>query len=166
MLIAAGAELCLRQGDKRRRILLEKYFLAYGRQDLKVGEFVEAIVIPKSLDALRCYKVSKRFDQDISAVCGCFNIEINNGIISSVRIAFGGMAGIPKRASHVERALVGKPWSLQALEETEDEWMKDFVPLTDVRASAKYRLKVARNLLTRYCMEISGQTADVLQVLP
>ena len=166
VLIAAGAELCLRQGDKRRRILLEKYFLAYGRQDLKVGEFVEAIAIPKSLDALRCYKVSKRFDQDISAVCGCFNIEINNGIISSVRIAFGGMAGIPKRASHVERALVGKPWSLQAIEETEDEWMKDFVPLTDVRASAKYRLKVARNLLTRYFMERSGQSADVLQVVP
>ena len=165
VLIAAGAELCLRQGDKRRRILLENYFLDYGRQDLKVGEFVEAIVMPKALDALRCYKVSKRFDQDISAICGCFNLEINDGVISSARIAFGGMAGIPKRASNVEHALLGKPWCLQTCEEIELEWIKDFTPLTDVRASAKYRLEVARNLLTRYFMEKNGQTADVLQVV-
>ena len=121
--------------------------------------------MPKALDALRCYKVSKRFDQDISAICGCFNLEINDGVISSARIAFGGMAGIPKRASNVEHALLGKPWCLQTCEEIELEWIKDFTPLTDVRASAKYRLEVARNLLTRYFMERNGQTADVLQVV-
>ncbi len=165
-LIAAGAEVRLRQGNKRRRILLENYFLDYGLQDLKEGEFVEAIVIPKALNALRCYKVSKRFDQDISAVCGCFNIEINDGIIISARIAFGGMAGIPKRATNVEHALLGKPWCLETCEEIELEWIKDFTPLTDVRASAKYRLKVAHNLFTRYFMEKSGQMADVLQVVP
>ena len=76
------------------------------------------------------------------------------------------MAGVPKRASHVESALVGKPWSLEALEGVEAEWNKDFAPLSDVRASAKYRLKVARNLLTRYYMERSGQNTDVLQVEP
>lgn len=166
VLIAAGSELCLRQGNRRRRIPLESYFLNYGNQDLKVGEFVEAIIVPKSLDALRCYKVTKRFDQDISAVCGSFNIEISNGIISSARIAFGGMAEIPKRAINVENALLGQPWSIKTLEGIKAEWNKDFTPLTDVRGSAKYRLKVARNLLIRYYMERSAQTADLLQVVP
>ena len=104
-LIAAGAELCLRQGEKRRSIPLEAFFLDYGKQDLKEGEFVESILVPKNLERLGCYKISKRFDQDISALCGCFNIKLSKGLVHSARIAFGGMAGIPKRASHVESAL-------------------------------------------------------------
>ncbi len=98
-LIALGATLHLRQGDARRALPLEEFFLDYGKQDRRPGEFVESITIPRQPDRLRCYKLSKRFDQDISAVCGCFNITVDDGRVTAARIAFGGMAGIPKRAA-------------------------------------------------------------------
>ncbi|MDA0852696.1 MAG: xanthine dehydrogenase small subunit [Proteobacteria bacterium] len=165
-LIAAGAELCLRQGETRRSIPLEAFFLDYGKQDLKKGEFVESILVPKNLDRLGCYKISKRFDQDISALCGCFNIKLSKGVVHSARIAFGGMAGIPKRASHVESALIGQPWTDTTLSNIEGEWAKDFTPLSDARASAGYRLKAAHRLLLRYFHEREGQKTDVLEVRP
>ncbi|MGE4324674.1 MAG: xanthine dehydrogenase small subunit, partial [Pseudodonghicola sp.] len=101
-LIALGATLHLRKGDARRSLPIEDFFVDYGKQDRAAGEFVEAVSIPRQPDRLKCYKLSKRFDQDISAVCGCFNITVEDGIVTTARIAFGGMAGIPKRARHVE----------------------------------------------------------------
>jgi xanthine dehydrogenase small subunit len=98
-LIALGAVLHLRKGDARREMPLEAFFLDYGKQDREPGEFVEAVSLPVQPDRLACYKLSKRFDQDISAVCGCFNITIEDGTVTAARIAFGGMAGVPKRAS-------------------------------------------------------------------
>jgi xanthine dehydrogenase small subunit len=94
-LIALGATLHLRHGDARRSLPLEDFFLAYGKQDRRPGEFVEAVSFPRQPDRLRCYKLSKRFDQDISAVCGCFVIRVDNGTVAEARIAFGGMAGTP-----------------------------------------------------------------------
>ncbi len=107
-LIALGATLHLRKGDARRDMPLEAFFLDYRKQDRRPGEFVEAVTIPASAPALRCYKLSKRFDQDISAVCGCFNVTLEGGVVREARIAFGGMAGIPKRAAAVEAALLGQ----------------------------------------------------------
>lgn len=163
-LIALGARLTLRRGDARREMPLESFFIDYGQQDRAKGEFVEAITVPYQPDRLRCYKLSKRFDQDISAVCGCFNITVQDGTVTEARIAFGGMAGIPKRATHVEAAITGQPWTAETVAAAADAWEKDFTPLSDMRASAEYRLASARNLLTRYLHEDQGLPASVLEV--
>ncbi|WP_372604819.1 xanthine dehydrogenase small subunit [Actibacterium sp.] len=163
-LIALDARLHLRKGDTRRVIALEDFFLDYGKQDRAPGEFVEAVSIPRQDDRLKCYKLSKRFDQDISALCGCFNLTVSDGIVTAARIAFGGMAGIPKRASAVEAALIGQPWSLATVDATAELWAQDFAPLSDMRASAAYRLTTARNLLTRYFLEDQGSATNVLEV--
>ena len=163
-LIALGAKLHLRKGGSRRELSLEDFFLDYGKQDLGKGEFVEGVSLPKGAPNLRCYKISKRFDQDISAVCGCFNLTIDNGSVTSARIAFGGMAGIPKRASSVEAALVGQPWSLELAEEASKLFREDFTPLTDMRAGAGYRMKAAQNLLVRYFYDLAGADTSVLEV--
>ena len=163
-LIALGATLHLRHGDGRRALPLQDFFVDYGKQDRAAGEFVEAISIPKQADRLECYKLSKRFDQDISAVCGCFYIATDGGIVSQARIAFGGMAGIPKRATHVEQALVGQAWTDDSIAAAWDMWAKDFTPMSDMRASADYRLNTARNMLSRYFLEDLGADVSVHHV--
>ncbi|WP_417733591.1 xanthine dehydrogenase small subunit [Roseovarius sp.] len=165
-LIALGATLHLRRNDARREIPLEAFFLDYGKQDRAPGEFVEAVSIPRSRDRLRCYKLSKRFDQDISAVCGCFNIAIENGKVASARIAFGGMAGIPKRATRTEAALIGRDWCEASIKATAPAWAQDFQPLSDMRASGGYRLSTARNMLMRYYLEDSGADIPLQEVMP
>ncbi len=164
-LIAIGAVLHLRRGDQRRDLPLEEFFLEYGKQDLAPGEFVEAVSMPRSVPDLRVYKLSKRFDQDISAVCGAFNVTVEDGAITAARIAFGGMAGIPKRASHVEDALVGKPWTENTVDAALSRFGVDYAPLTDMRASADYRLSAAQNMLVRYFHGRSGAAVDVRGVL-
>ena len=163
-LIALGATLHLRRGHTLRDLPLEDFFLAYRKQDRYPGEFVEAVTIPTAAPALRCYKLSKRFDQDISAVCGCFNITIEGGTVAAARIAFGGMAGTPKRAAQVEAALIGQPWTDATLTAAKPLFAQDFQPLTDMRASAAYRLTTAQNLLTRYFHDLNGVQTDVLAV--
>ncbi|MDF1669749.1 MAG: xanthine dehydrogenase small subunit [Roseovarius sp.] len=165
-LIALGARLHLRQGDTRRDMALEDFFVAYGKQDRAPGEFVEAITIPRQPDQLRCYKLSKRFDQDISAVCGCFNITVDAGHVVEARIAFGGMAGIPARASAVEAALIGQPWDEITITAAMPAFATDFSPLSDMRASAAYRTEAAQNLLLRYFHDMNGQSVSVLEVTP
>ena len=165
-LIALGATLHLRQGDARREMPLEAFFLDYRKQDRRPGEFVEAVTIPISAPALRVYKLSKRFDQDISAVCGGFNVVVADGKVQSARIAYGGMAGIPKRAAAVEAALVGQPWSLETVRAAKSAMAQDFSPLTDMRASAAYRLVTAENMLVRYFHDLAGQAVNVLEVTP
>jgi len=163
-LIALGATLHLRKGDARRSLPIEAFFIDYGKQDRAPGEFVEAVSIPRQPDRLKCYKLSKRFDQDISAVCGCFNITVEGGIVTAARIAFGGMAGIPKRARHVESALIGQPWEAGTIRLAEAGFDADFAPLSDMRASAAYRLETARAMLGRYFAEDQGETGTVLEV--
>jgi len=149
------ARLVLRKGSTTRTIPLESYFIDYGKQDRAPGELVEAVEMPvlESPKRLKCYKVSKRFDQDISAVCGCFNIEVVAGNVSQARICYGGMAGTPKRAVAVEAALVGRPWTLASISVALPAFERDYTPLTDMRASATYRMQVARNLLLKYFHE-------------
>ena len=163
-LIALGATLHLRHGDTRREIALEDFFLDYGKQDRAKGEFVEALTIPTQPDRLRVWKLSKRFDQDISALCGAFSITVADGTITQARIAFGGMAGIPKRATAVEAALTGQPWTEATVARAMDAFADDFTPLSDMRASADYRLTTAANLLRRYWLEDQGVATDVLKV--
>lgn len=155
ILIALGATLSLRHGNVRREMPLEQFFLEYGRQARKPGEFVEAIFVPNLADdvTIKCYKISKRFDQDISAVCAAFAIACEGDRVTRARIAYGGMAGVPKRALAVEAALEGKPWSRETVEAAMQAYAEDFSPLTDMRASADYRLMVAKNLLLKAFLE-------------
>ncbi len=163
-LIALGATLHLRKGDLRRSLPLEAFFVAYGKQDRAPGEFVEAVSFPRQPDRLGCYKLSKRFDQDISAVCGCFNITVENGTVRAARIAFGGMAATPKRAETVEAALIGQPWTAATIRAAQSGFDADFSPMSDMRASSRYRLEIARAMLARYFAEDNGQTVSVLEV--
>ena len=163
-LIALGATLHLRHGDDTRQMPVEDFFLDYGKQDRKPGELVTGVTLPRVAPDLRCYKISKRFDQDISAVCGCFNISVADGVVTTARIAFGGMAGVPKRAAAVEAALIGQPWTQESVAAAARAFRDDFTPLSDMRASADYRLQVAQNLLLRYFAQSTGQAANVLEV--
>jgi xanthine dehydrogenase small subunit len=163
-LIALGADLHLRKGNERRSIPLEAFFIEYGKQDRAPGEFVEAVSFPRQPDRLKCYKLSKRFDQDISALCGCFNVTVENGVVTTARIAFGGMAGTPKRADKVEATLVGKGWSEATVRTAMSGFKEDYTPLSDMRASANYRLVSAENMLLRYYLEDQGTPTRVLEV--
>lgn len=161
-LIALGATLELRQGAAARTLALEDFFLDYGKQDRRPGEFVTGLYVPR-LDpdqVFRCYKISKRFDQDISAVLGAFRFTIDAGRITEARIAYGGMAATPKRARGAESALIGanpaepSSWAV-AVRALAD----DFSPIGDMRASAGYRREVARALLAKALVEAGG-TSD------
>jgi xanthine dehydrogenase small subunit len=161
-LIAVGARLVLRRGKEQRTLALEDFFLDYGRQDREAAEFVEKIIVPKPAPGLRfrAYKVSKRFDQDISSVLGAFALQIAGGIVEGARIAYGGMAATPRRARHVEAALVGRPWNEATLEAAMRALEQDFAPIDDWRASAAYRLMAARNLLRRLHIETTDPEAE------
>ena len=123
----------------RREVKLKNFFIAYGKQDRQPGEFVESVTIPylPAGEQLACYKITKRRDEDISALCGAFRVFINDdGVVGMARIAFGGMAATPKRAKAVEEALVGKPWTTATIEAAIPAFATDFTPLTDMRASS------------------------------
>jgi xanthine dehydrogenase small subunit len=158
-LIALGSTLTLQRGDAVRTLPLEDFFIAYGKQDRAAGEFVRSVRVPRlgADEHLRCFKVSKRFDQDISAVMGAFKVAVDGARVAAARIAFGGMAATPKRARATEAALRGADlrdpatWqpAVAALAE-------DFSPITDMRASAGYRGEVAQALLRKALTEIAG----------
>ena len=157
-LIALGARLVLRRGSERREMPLEDYFLDYGKQDRRPGEFVEAIRLPRRNPAQRfaCYKISKRFDQDITASLGAFNLELRRGQVADIRICFGGMAAIPKRAAACETALIGRPRTRETIRLGQAALQEDYAPLSDMRASGAYRSRVAQNLLLKFFLETSG----------
>lgn len=163
-LIALGATLHLRHGDNRRDLPLEDFFIAYGKQDRAPGEFVEAITVPKHPDTLRCYKISKRLDQDISAVCGCIALTFDGDTIKTACVAFGGMAGTPMRATATEAALTGQPFSEGTMQNAMEMILQDFTPMSDMRASATYRTQTAQNLLLRYFHDLSGTRTNVAEV--
>ncbi len=154
-LIAIGARLNLRSSRAQRCIDLEDYFISYGKQDLENGECVEQVLLPypKENQLFATYKISKRFEQDISAVCAAFSIQVNSGKISNARVCFGGMAEIPKRATSCEQILNGSSWSQQTINQAKQALLDDFTPLTDMRASARYRHQVSQNLLQRFFLE-------------
>ena len=164
VLLALGARLRIGNArDDVREIPLDTFFIDYGRQDLATGEFVESVMIPLDHNLqFRCWKISKRFDQDISAVLGAFAATIENGIIREIKIGFGGMAAIPKRAKQCEAALIGMPVDQQTLERARQALATDFDPITDMRASAHYRQQVAGNLLEKFFLSITtGDLPDL-----
>ena len=167
-LIAAGATLVLRKGAARRQLPLEDYFLAYGKQDRRPGEFVEAVVVPKvpAGRVFRLYKLSKRFDQDISAVCAGISVGVEAGRVTDARIAFGGMAATPKRAQACEAALTGRPWTQATVVAAAEALAQDFQPIDDMRASAAYRLQAAKNLLVRAHAESAEAAPRLLDLEP
>lgn len=157
LLIALDAQLQLRCGDQRRTIALEDFFLDYRKTDRQPGEFIEKIIVPLPADVeFRAYKVSKRIDDDISAVCAAFALRISDGIVTSARLAFGGMAATPKRATHCEQALLNQPWTDATIEKACLALAQDFTPLSDFRASKEYRLLTAQNLLRKYHLELTS----------
>ncbi|MBB4952816.1 xanthine dehydrogenase small subunit [Agrobacterium vitis] len=162
-LIALGATVTLRSTSGTRTLLLQDFFIEYGKQDRKPGEFVERIFVPrpKANSHFAIYKISKRRDEDISALCGAFYLETEGACVSTLRIAFGGMAGTPKRASAVEAALLGQSWSEESLASARDAFDVDYQPLSDWRATADYRQLTAKNLLTRFYLETSGTPQEL-----
>ena len=167
MLIALGATLHLRHGDAQRQMPLEEFFISYGKQDRKPGELVWRIDIPKLKvgEMFRGYKITKRFDQDISAVMAAFKFVFDGRRIASARIAFGGMAATPRRAPGAESALASaslddpSTWGPAVL-----ALAGDYQPISDMRASAAYRGEVAAALLRKALIEISGSETDTTRV--
>jgi xanthine dehydrogenase small subunit len=154
-LIALDARLLVSRATGRREMPLEAFFLAYGKQDLQPGECVEAVLLPlpRPDQQFAVYKISKRFDQDISALCGAFSIRLREQQVVDARICFGGMAGTPLRATSAEQALIGQAWNLASVSRAREALAADYTPLTDWRASREYRLLVAQNLLQRFFLE-------------
>jgi xanthine dehydrogenase small subunit len=167
-LIALGATLTLQQAGTTRTLPLEDFFVAYGKQDRKPGEFVRAVTVPKlkATEKFRCYKVAKRFDQDISAVMGAFKLTLDGAGVRSARVAFGGMAATPRRALTTEAALrsvdLRQPATWDAAIARLDD---DYAPISDQRAGADYRRKTARALLRKALTEIAGTPTRLTRVV-
>jgi xanthine dehydrogenase small subunit len=154
-LIALGARVVLRNSEGVRVLPMEDLYVAYMQTAMQPDEVVETIDVPFPSPAVqfRTYKVSKRYDSDISAVCAAFAIKVERGTIMEARVAFGGMAATPQRANHTEAALAGKPWTETTLRAARAALATDYTPITDMRASAAYRMQVAQNLLERFYLE-------------
>ena len=154
-LIALGARVVLCNSERARVLPMEDLYVAYMQKAMQPDEVVEAIEVPLPSPTVqfRTYKVSKRYDSDISAVCAAFAIKVDRGTIVEARVAFGGMAATPQRASHTEAALAGKPWTEATLHAARTALATDYTPLTDMRATAAYRMQVAQNLLERFYLE-------------
>lgn len=167
VLIALGARMELRRGDTVREIAVEDFFLEYGKQDRRESEFVSVIKIPKPAPGrvFRCYKISKRFDQDISSVMAAFSFSFTDGLLTRPIVAFGGMAGIPKRSPAAEAALEKvDPGDEVQRQKAIDALAEDFSPLDDHRASARYRLETAEALLAKALLEVNGSDTRMTRI--
>jgi xanthine dehydrogenase small subunit len=154
VLMALDATLRLRRGARERRVRLDAFYLDYMKNALEPGEFVQAIEVPPpSMTHLRAYKLSKRFDSDISGLAAGLAITLDGGTVREARFAFGGMAAVVKRAANAEAAVRGRAWSEATAEAAAAALADDFAPITDLRASASYRQRAAANLLRRLWLE-------------
>jgi xanthine dehydrogenase small subunit len=156
-LMALGAQLMLRCGAHTRELPLDALYLGYQKNALAPGELITSVRIPwrEAGTLVRSYKVSKRFDQDISTVCGAFSLQLVAGQVSRIRVAFGGVAATVARAPQCEHALQGAAWNEASAWRAMEALGRDFTPIDDVRASAPYRKLVVRNLLYRFYLETS-----------
>ncbi len=174
VLIALDAQIELRRGARLRRMPLADFYVDYMKNRLEAGEFVQAVAVPLAAmqRQVRAYKISKRFDCDISALCAAFALELDGGHVKAVRLSYGGMAGIVKRAAQAEAALVGQPWTQAGVDAAKAALAQDFKPLSDLRASAAYRMQVAQNLLQRFWLEtraenpLPASATSVFSVMP
>ncbi len=154
-LIALGASLILRRGDSRRSVKVEDFFVDYRKTVLESSEFIEKILIPIPTQPylFKIYKVSKRLDDDISALSAACLLSLENEKVTKICLAFGGMAAIAKRAYHTEKALENQHWGLAAVKSAQPALEQDFTPLSDFRASSQYRMQVAKNVLHKLLIE-------------
>ena len=178
ILLALGATLVLRAGQRTRELPLSAFYLDYMKNALMPGEFIQSVRVPMArpvanntggTDVLRAYKISKRRDSDISAVCAGLFIQLDGHIIKQARLAWGGMAATARRAPLAEASLVGQVWTEATLRQAQAALAKDFQPMSDLRASKDYRLKVASNLLERFWLEtrpLNPLRAEEVQVWP
>jgi xanthine dehydrogenase small subunit len=162
-LIALDARVVLRKGALQRTIPLDALYVDYKKQSRTAGEWVEAIRVPKRMPGLQLasYKNSKRNEQDISAVCAAIALVIDRNVVAHARIAYGGVAGTPKRATNTEAALIGKQWRETTVRDAMKAMKSDFTPMSDMRASAEYRMQIAQNHLLRFWHESQGEAASV-----
>ena len=165
-LIALDATLTLCSGSGDRMLPIDEFFLDYRKTDLKEGEFIKSIYIPNlgPNQKFRAYKISKRYDQDISSIIGAYRIELDGETVSGVRIAYGGMAAIPKRGKKCEAALHGKLWNMETLKLSSSMVSEDFMPISDFRGSRDYRLEVASNLFERLYQDIENPE-NIIEVM-
>ena len=167
-LIALDTTLHLRRGQATRSLPLEDFFIDYGKQDRAPGEFVTGIDVPRLApgEVFRCYKISKRFDQDISALLGAFRFTVEGGRVALARVAFGGMAATPKRATATEAALEGLSLDdAQKWDAACAALATDFRPIDDMRASARYRLETAQALLQKALHEAGGEASAATRIV-
>ena len=174
ILMALDAHIELRQGARVRRMPLQDFYTGYMTNQLEPGEFLQGMAIPLSatMRHVRGYKISKRFDCDISALCAGLAVELQGDVVHAVRLAFGGMAATVRRAAHAEAALLGQPWTQANIHAAQAALATDFQPMSDMRASAAYRMQVAQNLLQRFWLEtrstepLSAAQTSVFSVMP
>jgi len=174
VLMALDAQIELRKGARTRRMPLDEFYLDYMKNRMEPGEFVQGLAVPLAVGSrhVRAYKISKRFDCDISALCAGFSIEIDGGVVRTARLAYGGMAATVKRGALAEAAIVGQPWTQTTVNAAKAALAEDFKPLSDMRASAAYRLQVAQNLLQRLWLEtraenpLASSATSVFSVMP
>jgi len=161
-LMVAGTSLLLRSHKGTREVALEDFYHDYMVNELQPGEFLESLTLPLPEPGveLRSYKISKRFDQDISAACAAFMLKLDRDRVASVRIAFGGLAATIQRARRCEEALLGQPWNEDNIARAMEALASDFAPISDMRASAEYRMRVAQNFLRRLYLETQGELTD------
>ena len=155
LLLSLDAKVVLQKISKKTILPLKNFFISYRKTKLKKGQFIHSIIIPIfKKNIFKAYKVSKRIDDDISSVCASFNLEINNKKIKNIKIAYGGMAPIPKRATNCEKTLINSTLSEESFEKAKKKLEKDFNPINDMRATKDYRMEVAKNLLMKCFIEI------------
>jgi len=169
-LLALDARLRLRCGQRERVLPLAHFYRGYRQTALERGEFISRLIVPAARPGWRyaAYKLAKRIDQDISAVCAAFALRLDEGVVAELRLAYGGMAATPARAAAAEAALLGRRWDATAVDRAAAQLAEDFRPLDDHRASAAYRLRTAGNLLRRFLLHTTGapgplRTAEALQ---
>ncbi len=155
LLLALDSKVVL-QGIKKSKIIpINDFFINYRKTKLKEGQFIHSIRIPIfNKNIFKAYKISKRFDDDISSVCAAFNLTIENKKIKDIKIAYGGMAATPKRAIYCERVLLKSLITNKIIDKAKNALEKDFAPISDMRASGKYRKIIAKNLLEKCFLEI------------
>jgi len=155
VLMALDAQIVLRKGPRVRTMRLRDFYVDYMKSRLEAGEFVQGLTVPAPQPGwqVRAHKISKRFDCDISALCAGLAVKLDGEKVAGVRFAFGGMAATVRHAEQAEAAVLGQPWNQATIEAAKLALGQDFTPLTDMRASADYRLQVARNLLQRFWLE-------------
>jgi xanthine dehydrogenase small subunit len=155
LLLSLDSQIIIKDKDKTKILPLNGFFINYRKTKLKKGQFIHSIRIPLLLKSIfKAYKISKRIDDDISSVCASFNVELKNNKVKKIRVAYGGMANIPKRAIYCEKILLNSSLSDNIISKAKKSLEKDFKPITDVRASQKYRMEVAKNLLEKCFLEI------------